>query len=128
MNALRWTFVAGVLLITGCHYHQVTWRQTTRDEMLAALTEHIPPGSSLEAAQKFLEREGFECQRVENDDFIEREYWTDIIARHEGVTYLHATRSQSDGHLLMSRTWDVAVVEDGDVVGEVLVSKTVDGP
>ena len=102
--------------------------------METTLTERIPIGTPVAEAQRFMEREGFECRDHVNGTFIERRHWTDKEPRHERLTFIECSRAQSLGSrkgssgLLMTRKWDVALVNDGKVVTEILLSHYVDGP
>ena len=95
--------------------------------MKATLREHIPIGSPVSEARRYMVSEGFECRDVVNGKFIERTWFGDDEPAYEGLDYILGIRRQSAG-VLMGRIWDVAVVHDGRVVTDVLVSHFLDGP
>ena len=84
--------------------------------MVEAVLSQIPVGTSVDDAQRFMEREGFTCSRSNNEAFLDR----------KGLDYVHCDRS--DGSGFVQRRWQVAVVhKDGKVV-EVLATTGLVGP
>ena len=72
--------------------------------MVEAVLRLIPVGTSVDDAQRFMEREGFACSRSTNDEFLGR----------KGLDYIHCDRSEGSG--FVQRRWQVAVVyRDGKV-------------
>lgn len=121
--------VAYLRLVTGCsHRHQQTWKHTTIEQMHATLAEQIPPQTPLEEARAYMEKEGFKCSPRTNELFVEQDHWAAPGVRHSGLNYVHCHRGQGEGHFLMSRIWNIALVHDGHVVTDVLISMYVDGP
>ena len=77
--------------------------------MIRVVLTHVPVGSTVNDAQRFLEQEGFQCSRHTNDTF----------QGHKGVDYIYCDR---EGGWLIYRRWQLAIVHrDGKVV-EVLAS------
>ena len=115
--------------ISGCaHSRQVTWKLTAPNEMKDVVAKHVPPGTSIVDAQRFMESEGFSCLVERGKGFSERRAWYDAGEKHTNIDFLRCSRSQSDGHILMSRNWSVALVLNGDAVTHVLVGHYIDGP
>jgi len=115
---MRIVLKAAVLAaITGCS----STRSVTRDieeppRMVEAVLGQIPIGTPVDDAQRFMEREGFQCSRSTNEAFLDR----------KGLDYLCCDRSEGSG--VVQRRWQVAVVHrDGKVV-EVLASTGLVGP
>ena len=75
-----------------------------------------------------MEHEGFACALQRNGTFNERVAWFDPGPKHAGVDFLECRRTQNDGSFLMSRIWTVALVLKNDLVTEILVGHSVDGP
>lgn len=132
----RIALMAIVVVCVGClHSSQVTWRIDDPVVMKAALVEHVPIGTPVSAARRFMESEGFICEPRSNSSFIERRSWSDREPKHEGIDFLGCHRRESLGvnkyglgGLLMSRKWNVALVNDGSIVTDILVSHYIDGP
>ena len=119
----------GVLLFTGCaHNSQITWKIDDHDQLKTVLREHIPPGTPVALAQRFMEKEGFTCARVSKGVFVEREQWHEEGPLHENIDYLDCNRSWTAGSIFMVRKTEVGLVLDHGVVKDVLVSSFVDGP
>ena len=120
--------LVALLWVVGCaHTARQTWKVEDPAIMKATLRERIPMGSSISEARRYMESEGFECRDVLNGKFIERTWFGDEQPAYDGLDYIRCTRSQSAG-FLMGRIWTVAVVHDGSIVTDVLVSHYVDGP
>ncbi len=84
--------------------------------MVEAVLGQIPVGTSIDEAQRFMEREGFKCSRSVNEAFRDR----------KGLDYIHCDRS--DGSRLVQRRWQIAIVHrDGKVV-EALATAGLVGP
>ena len=96
--------------------------------MRRVVLEHVPPGMNINAAQKFMEAEGFSCRRKQNESFSETS--VHVIGEHPeihfGIDFLQCDREQSAG-FLMGQIWTVALVLDGETVSDVLVSHCYDG-
>jgi hypothetical protein len=118
-----------VILWGGCvHFSQATWKIEKPEDMRQAIIQRIPRGTSIDAARKVMESEGFTCNLKRNSTFYERTSWqTDGVQRHDQIDFLECRRTQSAG-FLMSRQWTVALVLNGDLVSDVLISHILDGP
>lgn len=93
--------------------------------MQAALSRRIPPGTSIDAARRVMQSEGFTCDLKRNETLELEEGMQD--GKHLGrLDYLQCRRVQSAGWPLTHR-WTVALVLDGDSVSEVLVYHIVHG-
>jgi hypothetical protein len=75
----------------------------------------VPPGSDLQDAQRFMEKEGFHCSRQTNTSFGGR----------IGIDYLWCDRS--DGGVV-KRRWQVAIVHQNGKVSEILATTGLVGP
>ena len=118
---------ASICLLSGClHFRQSTWKLTSREEMRKAVLEHVPLGTNVNAAQKFMEAEGFSCRLERNGSFQEKTWWGDHPEPHSGIDFLRCKRHQSAG-FLMTTFWSVALVLEGETVSDVLVSHCYDG-
>lgn len=89
--------------------------------MKTTLTERIPIGTSLSDAQRFMESESFHCSEVSQGAFMERSWWGDDKPLHEGLDYVLCERKKNEG-FWANQTWQVALVHDGNVVTDILVS------
>ena len=96
--------------------------------MRELLSDNLPRGTKVDAAQRFMEKEGFSCKIVRNGTFIEKDWFGAREPCHDNIDFLDCGRAQSDDHFFMSRNWGVALILDGDAVQEVLVSHYLDGP
>jgi hypothetical protein len=84
--------------------------------MVEVVLGHVPVGTPVEDAQRFMEREGFACSRSTSAAFLDR----------KGLNYVYCDRSEGSGWV--QRRWQVAIVHrDGRVV-EVLASTGLVGP
>ena len=117
------------------HSSRVTWNVDDAQEMEMLLKERLPIGSSIAAARRFMEAEGFECDDVSRGTFVEKSWWGADTPQHEDITFVSCRRVQSLDFsdsgvdaLVMSHHWEIALVHDGDAVTAVLVSHYVDGP
>src|SRR5262245_50464512 len=114
---MRRAFIAVVLTsIAGCAAPQPVTRGIEEPARMAeAVLGRIPVGTPVEEAQRFMEREGFDCYREADGATIGR----------PGLGYIYCNRS--DG-VAIKRRWQVAVVHrDGKVV-DVLASTGLVGP
>lgn len=136
--AQRLAVLPFVLFAVGCaHSAQLTWNVDDPEAMRAVLAEHIPPGTPVAEARQFMQEEGFTCRERVNESFVERTWFGDRDPRHEGIDFVHCERVQTLGvgkqgfglgGLMMTRNWDVALVNDSRSVTAVLVSHYLDGP
>jgi hypothetical protein len=110
----------------GLHSNQVTWKTESAVPMKATLLQHIPLGTGLQEARKFMEGEGFACTLRRNDTFIERRA-NDPGPKHEGIDFLACERVQNET-FLRSRVWRVALVLKNGLVTDVIVDDYFDGP
>ncbi|HEY1187068.1 MAG TPA: hypothetical protein VGE74_05390 [Gemmata sp.] len=112
--------IACLVLLIASHTGCTSSRAVTRGieeppRMVEAILAHVPLGTPVEDAQRFMEREGFKCSRRTSADFLDR----------KSLDYIYCDRSESS---VVSRRWQVAVVyRDGKVV-EVLASTGLVGP
>jgi hypothetical protein len=125
--------IMAVLLLLPCcgcdtmfHSSQATWRIDSPDSMIAVIPQHVPVGTSVQEAMKFMEHEGFACTLRRNGTFCEQR-GHDPGEKHEGIDFLECHRVQNAG-FLMSRVWEVALVLKNDRVTDILVSHWFDGP
>jgi hypothetical protein len=133
MHRLAWLILLVPML--GCaHTAQVTWKIDDPTNMATTLGDRVPIGTSIADARRFMEHEGFDCRDVADGWFIERTWFGDDEPKHEGIDFIRCHRSQNLGiyqgwnSLLMSRNWGVALVHDGHLVTDILVSHYLDGP
>jgi len=130
------SFLPFVLVAVGCgHSSQFTWKIDDPVVMKSVLAEHVPHGTPVADARRFMESEGFDCRECSNGSFIERTWFGDREPRYDGIDFTDCDRVQnlgiykgSFGGLLMSRNWRVALVNDGNAVTDILVSHYIDGP
>lgn len=105
-------------LLAGC----VTSPRATRDvwtdpDMMSALVSKLPPGTTVDDAERVMTREGFHCTDTKNGTWGDR----------TGLNYLDCARTDGWG-LLMTKTWMVGVVYADGKVTEVLVKSWLTGP
>jgi len=84
--------------------------------MVAVVLGHVPAGTAVDDAQRFMEREGFSCSRKTNAAFLDR----------EGLDHVLCYRSDDSGWV--QRRWQVAVVHRDGKVTEVMASTGLVGP
>jgi len=82
--------------------------------MKQAILAHVPIGTEVEHATKFMEHEGFECSIFTNSMF------TSTDTTREGLDFIFCQRKNNVG-LLEVRLWGVALVFADGKVTEVLV-------
>ena len=115
---MRVALTAAVLaVVTGC----TGTRSVTRDieeppRLVEVVLSQVPVGTSVENAQRFMEREGFKCSRTIAGQFGDR----------KGLDYVYCDRSE--GGVWVQRRWQVAIVHRGGKVTEVLASTGLVGP
>lgn len=140
---LKWPLIAiaaicliGVWLITSWNAHsiQITWEIDNPTDMETILEDRIPVGSAIAEARGFMESEGFVCRDVSNGTFTEKEWFGDEEPQYDDISFVRCWRSQRVGFfkrgidgLVMSHNWEVALVHDGSVITDVLVSYYLDG-
>jgi hypothetical protein len=90
--------------------------------MKELLSTHIPRGTAVVEAKRFMEGEGFECQVERNSSFIEEG------VSHRGIDYLYCDRSDSTKSRWVSRRWQIALVIKDEVISDILVSVGLIGP
>jgi hypothetical protein len=86
--------------------------------MTTAIQAHLPPGTPIADAQRFMEREGFRCTPTANGEWGER----------KGLDYLHCDRTDGTGSMWVTRRWQIAVVHADGKVTEVLANTGLTGP
>ena len=101
----------------GCiNLQSVTRDINEKPRMIEVVSSIVPIDTPVDEAQRFMEREGFQCTRETNANFLDR----------EGLDYISCKRV--DGFGLVTRQWRIAVVHrDGKVV-EVLAERWLLGP
>jgi hypothetical protein len=87
--------------------------------MAEAVIAHVPVGTPIEEAQRFMEREGFSCSRRGNAAWAGR----------TGLDYLYCNRVHpTSGFNMIETRWQVAIVHHDGKVTEVLVERWLTGP
>ena len=118
-----------LFVTTGCaHNSQVTWKIDNREQLKITLQEHIPPGTPIDTAKRYMEKEGFSCTYSKNSSFTERKWWGDKEPAVEVLECLYCDRTQYAGSIFMVRKTAVALVMENGVVKDILTSSYVDGP
>jgi hypothetical protein len=90
--------------------------------MKRAILAHVPIGTTIDDAQKFMEQERFHCSKFTNAAFSMH---SDAGTR-EGIDFTYCERTDNAG-LLEVRVWGVALVVVDDKVTEILVRDAVFG-
>lgn len=85
--------------------------------MVDAVLGQIPVGTAVDDAQRFMEREGFDCSRETNAELRDGKM----------LDYIYCDRSDSEGWIV-SRRWQVKVVHRDDKVVEVIAHTGLVGP
>ena len=83
--------------------------------MVETVQGQVPPGTPVDEALRFMEREGFKCSRTVNGSFGER----------NGLDYLYCDRSEGG---IVQRRWQAAIVHRDGKVAEVLARTGLVGP
>jgi hypothetical protein len=83
------------------------------NRMTAIIHEHLPPGTPIDDAQKFMESEGFKCSRSNNGRFLDR----------EGIDYLYCDRHDGGNCDFVTRRWQIAIVHQNEKVVEIIAAK-----
>jgi hypothetical protein len=89
--------------------------------MKSALVRLVPPGTSVAKARAAMEHEGFTVTEKRNARFAEQG------KLRESIDYLYCDRTESAGFPI-ERRWQVALVNDGTQVTDILVSTGLTGP
>jgi hypothetical protein len=84
--------------------------------MVELILSHVPVGTPIEDASRFMEREGFECSRSTDAEVPDRKR-----------DYLYCNRWESIG-FLVSRRWHVSIAYRDGKVTEVTASTGLVGP
>lgn len=87
-------------------------------QMTAAIRQHIPPGTSTENAQRFMESEGFKCSMKANGQFLDR----------DGIDYLYCDRHDGGYFDFVVRRWQIAIVYENGHVVEIITATGLIGP
>lgn len=82
--------------------------------MVETVVRLVPAGTSIDAAQRVMEAEGFECHRETAAKFLDR----------EGLDYVYCVRSEGG---IVQRRWQVALVHRNGQVVEALASTDLTG-
>lgn len=90
-------------------------------KMKSAILAHVPIGTTIDDARKFMEKERFRCS----------EYTNAIFTMHggtrKGIDFTYCERIDNAGFLEV-RIWGVALVVVDEKVTEILVRESVFGP
>jgi hypothetical protein len=89
--------------------------------MKSALLQMVAPGTSLVQARNAMEREGFRVAEKHNAAFNEEG------TLHKNINYLYCDRTEL-AVFPVERRWQVALVNDGTRVTDILVSMSLTGP
>jgi hypothetical protein len=114
----RRAFLASAALIamTGCAGTRPSTRGIEEPpRMVEAVLGHAPVGTPIDDAQRFMEREGFDCRRETNAEFLDR----------KGLDYIYCDRSEGG---VVRRRWQVALVHRDGQITEVIASTGLVGP
>ena len=114
------------LLVFGCQHSQRSGQTTEiRDnqEMQEKLVALIPPGTPIEQAKRLMENEGFVCTCEKNETFISHDG-----SRFANRTFLLCDRYDRQPRSLVSRRWQIALMEQDERVAGVAVSSGLSGP
>ncbi len=105
-----------VVAAPGCAGTRSATRGIDEPERMAeAVISGVPIGTPVDEARRFMEREGFQCRRKANAEFLDR----------GGLDYLYCNRYEGG---IVKRRWQVAVVHREGKVVEVLASTGLVGP
>jgi hypothetical protein len=85
-------------------------------EMVKMVLRSVPPGTPIDAAERFMRSEGFHCTKIVNDSFGER----------SGIDYLSCSRSEGKG--FVRRVWKIAIIDRGGRVAEILAKTGLEAP
>jgi hypothetical protein len=115
--------VAWLTIVTavaaGCRSHHSVTRGIKEPALMTqTISKHIPAGTTLDQAQRWMEREGFRCSRKSNSEFAALEGRRD---------YLYCDRSEGE-MASVDRRWQVALVHRGGKIVDVSATTGLVGP
>src|SRR5580765_5931049 len=108
-------FVFAVAALLGCSHGSATRGLKDRAAMKDVLLGIVPPGTSVAEARDAMKREGFTVTEKRSGSFAEQG------KLHKNIDYLYCDRTES-ASFPIERRWQVALVNDGAQVTDVLVS------
>lgn len=120
---LRWVAalaVALAILWYALTSHGPTAGLNDVQKMKSAILAHVPIGTTIDDARKFMEKERFRCSEFTNAIF------TMNGGTRKGIDFTYCERKDNAG-LLEVRIWDVALVVVDEKVTEILVDESVFG-
>jgi hypothetical protein len=127
--------VAGVTFVDGCYstLHDATLagRAISGDEaMKQALLSHLPPGTPLLEARKFMVKEGFNCELESEPHEPTRGNGPPPASpdKPERVEWLYCHRSDGTGSVWVSKEWRVAIMGRDGAVATISMSSDLLGP
>ncbi|QEL14576.1 hypothetical protein [Limnoglobus roseus] len=122
-------FAVILMFAAGCVGPGRVTRDVQEPEQMAELVARLaPPGTSVDDAQRAMEREGFRCSRVVNGTFTALKGEERTPEEHEGIDFLKCWRSRDSQLSIISGSWSVAIVHKDSKVVEVLAYTALTGP
>lgn len=114
-------FVLFLDALFGCSRDSATRGLKDPVAMKAALVRIVPPGTSIGKAREAMEHEGFKVTEKRNASFAEQG------RVHEKIDYMYCDRTET-ASFSIERRWQVALINDGARVTDILVSMGLTGP
>ena len=107
--------IAVSVFFAGCGTKSATRDITEPPRMVDSILGHVPIGTPIDDAQRFMEAEGFSCSRQMNSTWGDR----------RGVDYLYCNREE--GNSFVMRRWQIAILHRDGKVTEVLANTGLNG-
>ncbi|MGE3808716.1 MAG: hypothetical protein AB7K24_28965 [Gemmataceae bacterium] len=107
--ALALLFLPACLLDRGGH----TLGVLRPYDMKTVILDHVPLGTNVSRARRFMEKEGFQCEERKNADF------TEGYINHSGVDFLLCKRTDQAGADGVDVNWEIAIALTDGSVGDV---------
>ena len=125
-NMKIWIYsgISAFLILPACQPNQAVMRANASDKKQEIL-RIIPLGSSYAKARELMTANGYRCE-VSNEPFIVVNNGRQERVR-TGLNYLYCDKRESASYLV-TRRWQIAVVNQNEKVSDIFVSTGLAGP
>jgi hypothetical protein len=108
-------FLAAVILVMFLIHHKVTQDVDDPVAMRKIILQAVPIGSSVDDAQRFMEQQGFTCNRKTNASYQNL----------KGIDFLSCGRSEG---MIVHHDWSVVIIHRNAKLTDVLTNLWLTGP
>jgi len=105
------------LLCAGCQRADAPRLTSDPQQVRNEILQYIPIGSDIGRAQELMEGYGFRCEMIRNGEWLKL----------SDIDYLYCDINKSES-FLVSRRWQVAIIEDRGRVKDIQVTTGLTGP